>query len=38
MNDLTLTSPIHCDVMANEGEQEAANDEVGLEEEDGVRV
>ncbi len=34
MDDLTLTSHVHCVVLADEGEQEAAGDEIGLEEED----
>jgi hypothetical protein len=31
-----LASRVHCVVPADEGEQEAAGDEIGLEEEDGV--
>lgn len=34
MDDLTLASHVHCVVLADEGEQEAAGDEIGLEQED----
>lgn len=34
MNDLALARHVHCLVVAKEGKQEAAGDEVGLEEED----
>ena len=38
MDDLTLASHVHCVMLADEGEQEAAGDEIGLEQEDWVRV
>ena len=34
MDDMTLASHVHCVVLADKGEQEAAGDEIGLEEED----
>ena len=34
MDDLTLASHVHCVVLADEGEQEAAGDDICLEEED----
>ncbi len=34
MDDMTLASHVHCLVLADEGEQETTNDEIGLEEED----
>ena len=34
MDDLALASHVHCVVLAYEGEQEAAGDEIGLEKED----
>lgn len=34
MHDLTLASHVHRLVLADEGEQEATSDEIGLEEED----
>ena len=34
MDDLTLTSHVHCVVLPDKGEQETAGDEISLEKED----
>ena len=38
MHDLALADHVHCVVVADYGEQEAAGDESGLEEKDGCGV